>query len=90
MFGYLIVIVTVILLIFTLYRRKDQFSIRPPEEEGYYLLVRKFEQAGIYYGIFQQGEKELTLEIPANLYVRLQEPVRGYLRVVEGKVQQFD
>lgn len=61
------------------------------EISGYYLLVakQKRKRSGKCYGVFQQGEKERTCELPFSLYLDLQVPQRGYLQTKNGKVKSF-
>lgn len=90
--GYIVIVITLLLLVIFSIRKIRQIAIfqQPIDQEGYYLLVRKSEEAGKYYGVFQQGEFEGTFELSANLYVQLHAPVRGYLKVSEGKVRSFE
>ena len=43
-----------------------------------------------YYGVFQQGDKELILEMSLQLYLQLQPPQRGMLTAKEGRVLSFE
>ncbi|MCU7700936.1 hypothetical protein ODV97_14285 [Enterococcus gallinarum] len=43
-----------------------------------------------YYGVFQQGEKTLTLEMPLQLYLHTSPPQRGELVAKDGKVIEFN
>ncbi len=90
--GYLVVVATLLLLIFFVARRISDLRMfdEPLVYEGYYLLVRKYEAASCYYGVFQQGEQELILELSPTAYVQLHAPVRGYLKASAGKVLAFE
>lgn len=58
---------------------------------GYYLLVdkKKEDDSGKCYGIFQQGQKQVTCELSFSLYLHLQVPQRGYLHAKNNKVKSF-
>ncbi|WP_414841016.1 hypothetical protein [Enterococcus saccharolyticus] len=91
--GYIVVGLTLILCgWFSFQRLRQSFLFRPPvEKAGYYLLVKKYEDAsGNYFGVFQQGEKEVVIAMSASLYVRVQVPMRGYLKVANQRVQSFE
>lgn len=89
--GYVVLILTVICLGIASWQRIMHIrKLRYPSEAGYYLLVHKFEKAGIYFGVFQQGDLEVTLQMPVNAYVQLQPPVRGYLQYKNGELQRFE
>ncbi|GAA3018142.1 hypothetical protein [Tetragenococcus solitarius] len=91
--GYLVVTLTVGLLLLFIYKKIQRFLLKANKQiiRGYYLLVtkKKAEDLGKFYGIFQQGEKEIILELDFSLYLRLQVPQRGYLHAEEGKVLSF-
>ena len=89
--GYLVLIISILVLIILTIRRVKQWSKKMKESlSGNYLLVKKYEKDGIYYGVFQQGDKEVTAQMTSALYVQLQPPVRGYLSIVNGKVHTFE
>lgn len=91
--GYLVVTLTVGLLLLFIYKKIQRFLLKANKQiiRGYYLLVtkKKAEDLGKFYGIFQQGEKEIILELDFSLYLRLQVPQREYLHAEEGKVLSF-
>lgn len=89
--GYLVLIISILVLIILTIRRVKQWSKKMKESlSGNYLLVNKYEKDGTYYGVFQQGDKEVTAQLKTSLYVQLQPPVRGYLSIVNGKVHTFE
>ncbi|KAF1305678.1 hypothetical protein BAU17_00050 [Enterococcus sp. CU12B] len=89
--GYVVLILTVICLVIASWKRLAQVRrFRYQSKEGYYLLVHKFEKSGRYFGVFQQGEVELTLQMPINTYIQLQPPIRGYLQHTDGELQRFE
>ncbi len=91
--GYIVVSLTLILLVwFTFQRVRQSFLFRQPvEKSGYYLLVKKYEEpSGKYFGVFQQGEEEIILEMSANIYIKVQVPMRGYLEIVNARVESFE
>ncbi|MGF1945447.1 hypothetical protein, partial [Enterococcus casseliflavus] len=62
-------------------------------EQGYYLVSHTYEEKReqtYYYGVFQQGDKELILEMSLQLYLQLQPPQRGMLTAKEGRVLSFE
>lgn len=91
--GYLVVIITMGLLLWFVYKKIYRLLVKTKKQtiHGYYLLVtkKKVENLGKFYGVFQQGEKEVTLELTFSLYLHLQVPQRGYLHAEDGKVLSF-
>ena len=89
--GYLVIIMTVVLFIWLLWQKwhNRSFSAQQSAYQGYYLLVRKYEDAGRYYGIFQQGETEIQLEMSPDLYIRVPVLIRGFLKATDKKVVEF-
>lgn len=84
--GYVVVIFTIICLIIFIFRKLLQlFGNRKTQQRlqiGYYLLVDTYEKQTDhteYYGVFQQGERELTLQIPFKVYLKAKPPQRGKL-----------
>jgi len=91
--GYFVLVLILGLLVFFFFRNSRQFlsGINPDQVEGFYLLTDKYyvgkEQT--YYGVFQQGDKQMTGRLSASLYLSLQVPQRGYLHMKEGQVIKF-
>lgn len=89
--GYFVLIISGIVVVALAVRKVREWSVRMKEEvSGNYLLVKKYESEGQYFGVFQQGDKEITAEIEPALYLQLQPPVRGFLSIVAGKVRRFE
>jgi len=89
--GYLVIIITVILFIWFVWQkwRHRSFVAQQQAYQGYYLLVRKYEEAGRYYGVFQQGDQEVLLEMSPDLYIRIPVLLRGFLKATDKKVVEF-
>lgn len=96
--GYLFLIAVVILLILFTYKHIRCFLSETKKrnetmEQGYYLVSHTYEEKReqtYYYGVFQQGDKELILEMSLQLYLQLQPPQRGMLTAKEGRVLSFE
>ena len=96
MLGYLLLAATLILFLFYTYQHLRRFlretKKKQDVEKGYYLLSHTYEdqEKASYYGVFQQGEKTLTLEMPLQLYLHTSPPQRGELVAKDGKVIEFN
>jgi hypothetical protein len=95
MIGYLVLAVTAGLFVFYTYQHFQRFfrEVKGTDvEKGYYLLSHTYENQsdGCYYGVFQQGEKTLTLEMSLQLYLHVRPPQRGELVAEAGKVIEFN
>ena len=74
--GYVVLIVVVILLILFTYKHIRRFLSETKKrnetmEQGYYLVSHTYEEKREqthYYGVFQQGDKELILEMSPSLF----------------------
>lgn len=91
--GYLVVIVTLTLLVFFSFRNIRRFlaTTDSKEVEGFCLLTDKYfsEENQLYYGVFQQGDKQIIGQLSASQYISLQVPQRGYLRMKGKQVLEF-
>ena len=89
--GYVVIVGTVVLLlIFLLKKWRQRTMFKSPQSyQGYFLLVKKYEEQGSYYGVFQQGTIEVTLEMSPDIYIRVIELTRGYLTASSQRVIEF-
>lgn len=97
MLGYLLLAATLILFLFYTYQHLRRFLRETKKkqedvEKGYFILSHTYEdqEKASYYGVFQQGEKTLTLEMPLQLYLHTSPPQRGELVAKDGKVIEFN
>lgn len=95
--GYILLIGTMLVFIYFCQKHLRKFLIgikktQTNQTKGYYLLVYTYEKKldkPRYYGVFQQGDKELTLELSLQLYLKLAPPQRGLLTASNGIAEEF-
>jgi hypothetical protein len=97
MVGYLLIAAILVLFVYYTYQHLRRFLRATKKgqegvEKGYYLLSHTYEDPAEtgYYGVFQQGEKTLTLEMSLQLYLHTSPPQRGELIAKDGKVIAFN
>ena len=96
MLGYLLLAATLILFLFYTYQHLRRFYGKLKRNKKtlkrVFLLSHTYEdqEKASYYGVFQQGEKTLTLEMPLQLYLHTSPPQRGELVAKDGKVIEFN
>lgn len=96
MLGYLFVVVVILCLFIFTYQHLRRFLFESKKQQetvrGYYLVSHTYEETNgqsRYYGVFQQGSQQVTLELSLQLYLQIKPPMRGELVALDGKVRSF-
>ena len=91
MVGYIVIALTVLLFLFFVIKHSRRFLKQLKLTKiGYCLVVRKYEENGAYFLVFQQGEREWICACPYKIYSKTALLTRETLILHEEAFHSFE